>query len=396
MAILLIAGAGFNWFSHARLERRIAKIHAAGDPVSIADLAPPAIAPEDNAAQYLSSIADDCVKLYDALYRHVQADDFSWQTGLNADQIAKTEQAFVDYPNVLPAFAKALGCTQSAWELDYSLNFPDFLEELIVHIGPQRSVSRVQDCRARYLAAIGQPNESVNMYLQMLQLARLQENEPTLVCAFANLATRGAAIEGLNGLLQTKVLSPSSHQAIEKELAQHDALAAFVDTLKSERALGIMGFRVLPTPLGLFNGQWANYLDNMEQQILMGAKSQYELVGVKTAPAKGLWEPVESAIVASRETLNRVRASMRCLRILNAILARTENTEKIEIDALLQLAGLPPETGIDPYTGQSLIIKKTQAGWLVYSVGNDGVDGGGEILDNARDIGVGPQAVETQ
>jgi hypothetical protein len=49
------------------------------------------------------------------------------------------------------------------------------------------------------------------------------------------------------------------------------------------------------------------------------------------------------------------------------------------------LADIPkdilPEIPTDPFTGKSVLFKRTETGAVVYSVGSDGVDDGGEILD---------------
>ena len=52
-AIGLVANAVFVWTTDTRLERQLAAIRAAGDPVRLADLARPPIPPEKNAATFL-------------------------------------------------------------------------------------------------------------------------------------------------------------------------------------------------------------------------------------------------------------------------------------------------------------------------------------------------------
>ena len=53
VAIGLVANAVFVWTTDTRLERQLAEIRAAGDPLTLADLARPPIPPEKNAATYL-------------------------------------------------------------------------------------------------------------------------------------------------------------------------------------------------------------------------------------------------------------------------------------------------------------------------------------------------------
>ena len=51
--------------------------------------------------------------------------------------------------------------------------------------------------------------------------------------------------------------------------------------------------------------------------------------------------------------------------------------------------GLPPAATTDPFSGEPLQLKKLPEGWLVYSVGTNLVDDGGE-LDEFQDVGAGP------
>jgi hypothetical protein len=50
---------------------------------------------------------------------------------------------------------------------------------------------------------------------------------------------------------------------------------------------------------------------------------------------------------------------------------------------------LPVEAVEDPFTGKPLIAKLVDGSWVVYSVGKDGVDDGGEFTA-PKDFGVGP------
>jgi hypothetical protein len=51
--------------------------------------------------------------------------------------------------------------------------------------------------------------------------------------------------------------------------------------------------------------------------------------------------------------------------------------------------GLPQAATIDPYSGQPLKLKRTDEGWLVYSVMDNGVDDRGDFIGR-MDYGVGP------
>ena len=74
---------------------------------------------------------------------------------------------------------------------------------------------------------------------------------------------------------------------------------------------------------------------------------------------------------------------------LNAFVTAGGVPAGASIAPVLASAGLPAETTIDPYNGKPLNVKWRPGGWMVYSVGSNGVDDGGK-LDGKTDIGAGP------
>jgi hypothetical protein len=88
-----------------------------------------------------------------------------------------------------------------------------------------------------------------------------------------------------------------------------------------------------------------------------------------------------------RTAADRVRALSRSLRVLNALQARV-GTASDQIPRLDEL-GLPATALLDPFNDEPLHVVKRPEGWMVYSVGMNGVDDGGP-LDLGSDVGVGP------
>jgi hypothetical protein len=85
--------------------------------------------------------------------------------------------------------------------------------------------------------------------------------------------------------------------------------------------------------------------------------------------------------------VHRTSALLRSLRVLNA-LQQYAAEQGAEATGLVDLK-LPAEAMEDPFTGKPLIAKRVEGNWLVYSVGKDGVDDGGEFT-TPKDYGVGP------
>ena len=99
IAILLICAACYCWILGSRLEKRLAAIKAAGDPICLADLARKPIPPEQNGATYLSRAKDDICAVEKACmnlkYNHEEDCYY-------ARDMPRIEDALNAYPNIIP------------------------------------------------------------------------------------------------------------------------------------------------------------------------------------------------------------------------------------------------------------------------------------------------------
>lgn len=385
VAIVLLVAALWAWRSNAQLESEIRRIRDSGDPVSIADLEPKEVLPDKNDVTYLSRVSEDARSLYNEIHPYAHSDDFSWRQGLSESQREKVKAGFDAYPRVMEMIDRASQCSDHAWPLDYALAPPQFTEALIQSVQDSKNFARICDCYARLQVASGDPDGAAQTFLQSLRLDRLHDREPMVLGALVSLACRAIALHGLNGIMQTSKLKPETHASIETELARHSPLASFAGCIKSERAFGIDSFRELSSTFGMLTGQWNSYLEMMNEEIQVGSKAHFETKNLRSSNFSSLTQMGKDALDAGRESANRSEALVRCLRILNAIHSHPEF--KAESD--FGLLNLPKEVGIDPYSGKSLLIRSTAAGWLVYSVGRDETDSGGSISD-LKDIGLAP------
>ena len=365
VVILLIVVAGLRWWSLAQLERRLTQLREDGDPVSLTDLAPGPVPPQDNAATYLARVADDAAKLYAELKPILYREDFNAREGLTPDELAAAEEAFQAYPRVMPALEQAANAKSHAWPLDYAQSHTDFLEDYLEVVINWRTFAQVFHCRARYLAASAKPDEAIKVNLQQLRLARLQSRELVLVGFLANTFIRQIAIEGINDVLQTAPLAPATHASIEKELARHDSLISFVQMLKAERVIGIESFGQFPYVLA---SQWMEYLDCMQNQIEIGARPLSEIEDQSRQSYGTLTALVVPAIESSRNAMNRVRGLSRSVRIVNALVAQDVQDPAVDLATL----NLPPDTLVNPFSGEPLTHEKTELGWKVGDDDNDG------------------------
>src|SRR5580704_12817167 len=134
VAIALIANALFVWITDSRLEHQLAEIRAAGDPVTLADLARPPIPPEKNAATYLRRAEADLAAIEKETMNVRPASECPGFLMLPADQ-KTVKAAFASYPNVIPLLEQAAACPDYDAQLDYTLPSEEFLSKMLDGVG---------------------------------------------------------------------------------------------------------------------------------------------------------------------------------------------------------------------------------------------------------------------
>ena len=396
VAIGLIANAVFVWTTDTRLERQVAAIRAAGDPVTLADLARPPIPPEKNAATYLRRAEADVAAIEkETMNLHPVSECPGFLMPPEDQKIVKG--ALAAYPNVIPLLERAAGCPDFNAELDYTLPSKEFLTKLLDVVNRFRSPARALHYRATLLVAEGNRDEAVRAALVILRLACHFDRNPMTLSYLMAIAVRGYAIRSADAALQTGAISKDVRDALDKELAIQERMEGFVWAMKSERAYALEYFRdMIPARnFWLIRGMW-----NMQESACLEVHSTF----IALAGDPGSYRNVEQTVEGRKRVLavllfpalksgylavTRVRAEIRSLRVLNALQAHVRAGSD-ETPKLAEL-GLPAETTTDPFTGEPLHVKRTPQGWLVYSVGPNFRDDGGKLDDPANgDIGVGP------
>ena len=405
VAVLLIANAWFVWTTDARFERQLAAIRAAGDPLSLADLAHEPPPPETNAATYLRRAEADMAAITKELAKVLEATADPMRLPSAEEQ--KTIRAALDaYPKVVPLLQQAAACPDYDPELDYTLppqSFHDgqsFMDEAIRVHDHIRPAYRVLRARAMLLAGTGDRDEAVRTALVILRLSRHFERNPVIVGYMLAMVTRSVGIDAANLALQAGPVSDEVRQALDAELARCEGTDNYRRAITSERAFGMDCFRTFPArgfwllSRGVWNREESAYLDTLDAFVAVTQDPRpyrQVLQSIEEAPTGGPFGTLATpALQHLHEAVTRSRALARSLRVLNAIQARPTAPG----DALPKLAelGLPPEATVDPYTGEALRVKRLPQGWLVYSVGKNFTDEGGKLGD-VSDVGVGPPHV---
>jgi hypothetical protein len=375
-------------------------------PRSIAELAPRAIPDAQNAAAQIEAVARqlqnfsrdsgrfDNTPLGEA---YIGAHDRGEPP--TAEQAAVIREIMSRYADVDAALQRAAACEAYASRADFSKGATEFIDDLLPRVQRFRAVIRYYSWRMRLLRLDGKHDEAVRRGIELLKLARLHQNEPTIVACLATMAARFITIPDLYDALADGNVSFELHTALDAELALADDSKYFSRVLRSERAytLSAQAEQNKPVGLGTLFGLGvgtgaSDYLD----AVIAASEGPWDEFrkqareGGKLAKPTGfgvMADQLAPAVVAWVEAQGREVAAVRSLRVFNALrlFAKMKKREATGLDEL----ELPAEAMVDPFSAKPLQAKLTEKGWVIYSVMSNEKDDGGNFQDRL-DYGVAP------
>ncbi len=416
VGLLLIVNGVLAWMAQRRLDKKIAELRAAGEPTSLADLAPKPVAAEMNAAIYLERAYADLKtfpqnwnKTFDGTALGKQLDELAEKDLLpNAEQQAAMWPILDTYAAVLPTIEKAAMCDQYASRLDFSASSRQFLDRYLEFVPLFRELARYVRWQMMNLAAEGKPDSAIRLGVRVLRLTRLYDQEPLLVSRLVSVAVRSMMFASINTAIRQEGVSEGARAELDAELALHDSLMPLQTALRTERAFAIpysveqAGAIPAFVRWGVLN--WCLGELDAEDVAYRVATLPMDQIRRRWNPAttRADWPQLDAikdrlitpAIVATLDSGFRSVALARCLRVVNALGAYRQRTGK-EAESIDRLS-LPHGAIIDPCTGTPLGMKKTDAGWIVYSVYRNGEDDGGKYHPDDGAWGFGPPGYESE
>ena len=394
VAVVLITNAIFIFVRGERLEEKLAAIRTAGDPVSFSQLAPTAIPPERNAAVFLGRAQVGIENISKELFNVYNQPGFI-DGSLSASDLKAIESALQGSPKIIPLLKQSADCTEYDPRIDYTVDAQGFIADSMSRLNSLRAVNRLLTARVHLLISQRNGEAALQTCLAMFRLARLIDREP-ITGYLVSLACRSMAIQSSCAVLRAGPLQKSTYDALDAELARHDNTDAYVRTLKTERVLGIESFTSIRANTGYlqigFLRDECDYLDLISEQLEFASRPYSAVVaadlnGRHQGRIGPLSQTVLPALLQCRKACDRTRAKLRCLRVLNAIHSRLAEGDG-SVQKVTDL-GLPRDATTDPFSEAPLKLKKTAAGWIVYSIGENLKDDGGDF-NELHDIGVGP------
>ncbi|MGI9517933.1 MAG: hypothetical protein ACR2NP_12850 [Pirellulaceae bacterium] len=355
------------------------QLESSGQPQTFADLKTPAPeSQEDNVAYWLARAETGRFAIDMALAADFEYDKFP------TDQLRNTyHEVLARHPETYEYLERAAAAPACAPDWNYEPeSAATFLEDM--KIDELRSVARTLMYRSGMQLAEGEPDAAAHSALAILQICSHDEFVIGMMGCTVRSACMGIGLHQLSMVLQSGVkLQEETHAAIEQELARHDSLALYRQSLISERVLGLQMIR--DQGAGGFALRVEPYLQTMRVAIDNAEKTSAELEDIFDGAERRstVAAMIAPAIQHGRGSAHRILAQARCLRVINALHAN------MAAEPWLEGLELPESTKLDPMTGQPLKVERTGAGWTVYSVGRDLTDNGG-AFDRDQDWGFEP------
>lgn len=265
-----------------RLEAEVESYRQAGQPVSLADLKPAPLEPEENIAATLVD-AQRLLKL-DPQQKHIASHpDARWFQ----EQPELVRGLVEANAGVLVMVRSTSGMTRTDWGLDYS-------DPELLSASSARSVVEMKDL-ARFLASAGyyeaqagQDEQSIVCIADMLRASHAVGEEPLLVRYLVGVSIQGLAYQSTEGMLPHWDLSdPQARQAAEQLLAQ----------LRDESDFARQGQRAWWAERAFMLGSVDQQTGRKGESTLFVRGSQLELARHVTAVAEAVTHPsyVEAA-----------------------------------------------------------------------------------------------------
>ena len=403
----LIYWAAANARAAARVADKLTALRAAGEPTSLVDLRREPIPPETNAMTYLDQAAAAAkaivlaVKSVETTSPKEEQDAFE-ENHPSPAILAAMRDALAAHPEVVPLIERAASCSDFDPQLDYSVKTRELVNASNEHLSALRNVWRVLRYRALVQLADGQRDDALRTAVVMFRLARHTDHHRLPLSNFlATTALRMASIRVTEAVLHSGPVADELRTQLEAELAKQDLARSYREALRCDRAFGNEFFHEMAEgpmaityrQLPLFKNDLCDYLDLIEFSIQSSDRPFIDATVQQTLDrfgrGAGVFTRLElRSLEWTRTARFRTETLLHSLRVLNAIQGREQAGDAAEPQ--LSNLGLPAETTVDPINGEPLHVKKTPQGWLIYGVGQNMEDDGGQFKD-FLDVGVGAE-----
>jgi len=314
-----------------------------------------------------------------------------------------------DNQKALELLHKGARIKHSRYPVDFSQGF----EALMPYFSDIRKGVYLLRLEAILHTENNEPELAIASIESILGVARSLSKEPSLVSQLVNIACKALAVESLERALNRTEFTDPQLRRLDKMLADSQNLPTMSNALIGERCFGVTLFKMPMSKLMEFTGFRGGSVESTLSAIPLAL---YRVAGLADMDAiiyldlmseciKACELPLHErqkafdAVDAKLGTVSKVHVGLhlimpalsRCAtldtrHIADILAARTALAiERYHLatgnypESLTELVGNYLDAVVrDPFDGNVLRYKKLDTGFVVYSIGEDGIDGGGQ------------------
>jgi hypothetical protein len=381
------------------VDEEVARLRQSGQPMTAEDLyrfhaIPGNIA--DNSASWLATQQScNSKKLYAAgkgLPFVGDGDVKLLRPDAENSQLAAAEKLLADFAPTLQAI---LAAAEQPGECRYAVKFEDGVSAVANDTQGVRDIARLLALNVRVQAARGKTDEALVSLHAMFAAADTASHQLTIVEQLVYFAMLGMAIDQAGFVLNELELTDEQLRQLSQRLETCDIHGSFTRCLIGERALSSVTFDQMANTM--FSADRLKCLDVMaqliasSQQVPPADRQQLQALIAKfedesAAAAASSWSmrhyPLTAALFPALTAAFDVKSKILAARsvLLTAIAAKRYSLKTGRPPE--QLADLVPEflptIPLDPFDGQPLRFRCSDKTLVIYSIGKDGKDDGGQ------------------
>jgi len=412
IVLIFLVWVALNWSARAAVERELEKLRAAGQPLTPEEVAPPLVPEAENAAPvfqraFIEANAADAAVEADTTLGGLKGRKTGYWCDMSFADVnihrADVRGALEHHARAFPLLDKALALPTCRFDLDYAASFAMELP----HLSELRHLARLLKARAFLRTHEGDVAGALRDVERMLRLRHALDDEPLLISRLVRLAIVTMAIDALSKIGEGRPLPEEEAARLVKRLAAVGPWATMHAALVSERAFGmdavntVLRGELTPTgsrgtfatravaSVGGFWMRWNQvaYIELMTEMIdasalppmqALDAARDIEDRMTKLSDVRGLFAKMMMPALANamkRTAMVQARAHAAAVGIACRLYERRHGRRPSDLSRLAPefLDTLP----VDAFTNKPLKVAPTANGFVVYSLGPNGVDDGG-------------------
>jgi hypothetical protein len=404
LAAMIVAGVVFFVVSgKVRVQTMLDDIRARGEPVTAADLEPPAIPDSENAFVFYMDASRIIGKappdVDEAAGRMRKAAVRDWSRG-DIELIRGFVGSHRESLRLVRKGARLKGYrSETKWAAGVNAIFP--------HMAKVRDLARLLTYKAMVDLADGRVDEAIDTCGDGMALSDHVGSEPTLISSLVGVACRAITLRTL-GQVVSQARTPAQLEHVMRMLADRRGRPGLKTAMLGERAMGVQIYDDLrrgkqpiqdghmpPVPGWVFYHDEAAYLSLLNEYVDLADKPYYEIqhqvTDIETrarqlpfyVPLAKLLMPIYSRAYAAEADPAAQAEVLRAAAAIKLYKLRHGAYPKKLSDLVPRIL---PAVPIDEFSGAELLYRRSGDGFVVYSIGQNGIDDGG-ITTEKRDSG---------